>query len=689
MTAVQLASAGIESTLFEERFNDKAVMLAGAQYMRSGAMEGVENQRDAEQIRSLNKSLRDQQAGDITMSPQQIQDTRDEIGRLTDKAARENQRLADQFEKLRQEGRFDVIAEMIALDNREMFLDWALSFDQRQIVVDGTGAARTEDGRLASGYGSRMDSQLQGITEQQKKQYREELNDVRSRKRVVRGMVDLGGFVGTPLSSGRASLVAQTESPEQGYILLADEEGNMVLNIDQATLEALPQEQQELLEEAAEYAASAKGGARIVVHTNKQSLEAATGVKNAAYLEASEEQRQGGMQDEVHVLLQDGGEMQLRTDLVHEAGHFRFRDSVNDDAARKKMVEELTQLANQKPGSFLNELYNAVQDAYSDKSVEDQEKELINHFVQAVAQGATVVNNSVLKADLSELTGGLERWGMADLFGKKKVSSLDAVIMAQQFAQEVSKTTELYGAFTRQDFENLAEHQERQRELEQKQYSPQEEGEVDDSIVAMESRTLEFTKKRDEGAWSAEDQVKNHFEDADNVGSTFSVDGKNVAGQPLASVSIFNERSEIIKEKLTPEALQEFADKNKDILDGNGDVLSIGTWLDSSTGETYLDIVATVDKESASELGREYNQKAVFDLETFTEIETGGTGEAVEGLKPEVDRIQDIRRIAGKEKARSRTRSLAARGTKDSRGVTLMLRTCSSWKRWRSHADSA
>ncbi len=157
---------------------------------------------------------------------------------------------------------------------------------------------------------------------------------------------------------------------------------------------------------------------------------------------------------------------------------------------------------------------------------------------------------------------------------------------------------------------------------------------------------------RDEGAWSAEDQVKNHFEDADNVGSTFSVDGKNVAGQPLGSVSIFNERSEIIKEKLTPEILQEFADKNKDILDGNGDVLSIGTWLDSSTGETYLDIVATVDKESAAELGREYNQKAVFDLETFTEIDTGGTGEAVEGLKPEVDRIQDIRRIAGKEKTK-------------------------------------
>ena len=289
VTSVQLAAAGIQSTFFEERFNAKAQMLARAQYIRSGAMDGVENQQDHEELKRDQKKLADQEAGRITMSPQEIQDTRDNIGRLTEKAARENQRLADQFEKLRQEGRYDLIAELIALDNREMFLDWALSFDQRQIVVDGMGAARTEDGRLASGYGSRMDSQLQGITEQQKKQYREELNDVRSRKRAKRAMVDLGMVLGTPLSSGRASLGAQTEAPEQGYILLADEEGNMVLNIDQSTLEALPQEQQDLLKEAAEYAVNAKGQARIVVHTNKQSLQVATGVKNAAYLEASEE----------------------------------------------------------------------------------------------------------------------------------------------------------------------------------------------------------------------------------------------------------------------------------------------------------------------------------------------------------------------------------------------------------------
>ena len=504
ISSLQIAAAGIEAKMFEERFNARAQMLALAQYMRSGAMDGVESQQDHEELRKLQQKLADQKAGRITMSPQEVQDTRDNIGRLTDKAARENQRLADQFEKLRKEGRYDLIAELIALDNREMFLDWALSFDKRKIVIDGMGAARTEDGRLASGYGSRMDSQLQGITEKQKEKYRKELSEVRSRKRMARGFIEAGqdwnrvyidedGFIrGEELSriSSRAYLNTQTESAEDGFVLLADEEGNMVLNIDSATLAALPQEQQELLEEAAQYAVSAKGGARVVVHTTRESLERATGVRNAAYLEASEEQRLNGMQDEIHVVLEEGQAEQLRVDLVHEMGHFRFRDAVNDEASRKKMVAEITELANKRPGSFVNELYKAVQQAYSEKSIEDVEKELINHFVQAVAQGATVVGGRVLDADLSQITGGLERWGLADLFGTKKISSLDAVIIAQQFAREISKTSEFYGAFTRQDFENLIKSKNDQKEMDQKAFSPNEEGNTNDSIVAMENRSL-------------------------------------------------------------------------------------------------------------------------------------------------------------------------------------------------------
>ena len=496
MSGLQTSAAGIESSLFEARFDHKARMLAMSQYINSGSMEGVENEKQAEQLRKLNQSLRDQErgVGDV-MSPQEIENARQEIKSLTEKAAAEKENLAKEFEALEEQGRYDIIADLIAIDNREMFLEWALSFDERQIVIDGMGAARTEDGKLAKGYGSRLDSQLGSLTEKEKEEYTNEIKELRTHKKAVRTALKLGliplrysGF-GKP---NRASLPTQTEAPEDGYVLLADEEGNMVLNVDEATLANLSQEEQELLEEAAQYANSAKGQARIIVHKNKESLTQAVGqIKgNALYLEASEEQREGGIQDEVHVVLQEGGAEAFRTDLVHEAGHFRFRDLVNDEEARKKMVQEITELANKNPGSFVDTLYRAVQKAYSDKSLEDQEKELINHFVQAVAQGRMVVDESILRADLSEITGGLERWGLADMFGQKTVSSLDAVIIAQQFAAEIAETTEFYGAFNDQDFENLVEFRRKEDEMQERQFSAQEEGESNESIVAMESRSL-------------------------------------------------------------------------------------------------------------------------------------------------------------------------------------------------------
>ena len=130
-------------------------------------------------------------------------------------------------------------------------------------------------------------------------------------------------------------------------------------------------------------------------------------------------------------------------------------------------------------------------------------------------------------------------------------------------------------------------------------------------------------------------------------GSTFTLDGKNQTGQPVSSVSIFPERSETIKGPgLWVGALERHAEANADILEGNEDVLAVGTWFDSESNQTYLDIVAVVSHEQAVTLGRQYNQKAVFNLETMEEVDTGGTGEAVEGLKPEAERVNDIRALS-------------------------------------------
>lgn len=486
VSSVQLLSAATQATLFEERFNEKAQMLALNHYIGSGGMSGVENQRQAEQLRKLNKSLSEHSSGKKVLSPSQLQETRNEIGVLTERAAAENQRLTAEFESLREKGRFDVIAQLLELDNQQQFLDWALSFDKRQIALDNMGAARTADGKIAKGYGSRMDSMLAGITDKKKAEYKKQLSEIMLLKKVAKFNATLqAGFA----PSQKAALGSQTESTPDGFVLVADENGEMVLNVVASELEGLPEGQAALLEEAAEYAAAAKGGARVVVHTSRQAFEAAVGKieGDAAYLEASQEQRAEGVQDEMHLVLNEGADaVEFRTLMVHEMGHFRFRDAVNNEESRKKMAAELAELANKDENSFVGRLYRSVLQAYDDQSIEAQEKELINHFVQAVAQGATVIGGQAVKADMSDVTSGLEKWGLGGLFGTQKVSSLDAVKIAQEYAREVAAVTGNNGMFTTQDFEGLA----KLKELENTNFSAQQEGSPEESVVAMESRSL-------------------------------------------------------------------------------------------------------------------------------------------------------------------------------------------------------
>lgn len=140
-----------------------------------------------------------------------------------------------------------------------------------------------------------------------------------------------------------------------------------------------------------------------------------------------------------------------------------------------------------------------------------------------------------------------------------------------------------------------------------------------------------------------EAQVANH---AENGGSTF-LKGSNVGGLPFNSVSIFPERTVIIPGKdITVADLKSFRDKNSDILKDNEDILAVGTWFDSSSDSTYLDIAVVLPNsqlEVAKSLGDLYNQKAIFNLENFEEIGLSGTGEAVEGMVSEADRIASLR----------------------------------------------
>jgi hypothetical protein len=94
-------------------------------------------------------------------------------------------------------------------------------------------------------------------------------------------------------------------------------------------------------------------------------------------------------------------------------------------------------------------------------------------------------------------------------------------------------------------------------------------------------------------------------------------------------------------EGLTPEEIKTFIEKNKDILEGNEDILSISTRKKSDSEHT-LDIVATTNKDKAIELGKKYNQESVTDLENMKEVSTG-TKKGDIGTIPFEERIKDLR----------------------------------------------
>jgi len=146
-----------------------------------------------------------------------------------------------------------------------------------------------------------------------------------------------------------------------------------------------------------------------------------------------------------------------------------------------------------------------------------------------------------------------------------------------------------------------------------------------------------------------------------NGGSTFLANGENKAGSDASSVSIFTERSKIIDGEITEKDINDFKEANKDLFEGNEDILAIGTWYDAKSGKTYIDVSAVVPNEQAIRLGKQYNQKAVYNLKTNEEVDTGGTGEAIEGLKPEIDRINDIREILKPTAAKSKLAAFKAK----------------------------
>ncbi|MCC6315453.1 MAG: hypothetical protein IT337_15720, partial [Thermomicrobiales bacterium] len=142
------------------------------------------------------------------------------------------------------------------------------------------------------------------------------------------------------------------------------------------------------------------------------------------------------------------------------------------------------------------------------------------------------------------------------------------------------------------------------------------------------------------------EQVASH---AANSGSTFNPRLGNLAGKPLYSVALYPERGLVLDAAPTPEILEKFIKANRVLL--ADERLSVGTWHNAADGKHYLDIVATLpDRALAERLGRSYNQIAIYGLESFEEVGTGGTGTVPRRMPPIDQRLP----LAGDASAEAR-----------------------------------
>ena len=319
--------------------------------------------------------------------------------------------------------------------------------------------------------------------------------------------------------------------------------------------------------------------------------------------------------------------------------------SEEDQAALAQIEKEFKQIIEQRA-----KLYNSFKGESLELTSQESknvDKARINRKVKDLDDEIKLLEESLAEQD--ELSGTTS----ADPDARAKIESdLERSRSRRKKIQELSSkvdkaTADVESAADQMGGESSDASASEMREAEQAKAEAEQEL-LDYLGVKGEGLGLVPAKNADQKApVSRKGQVDSHSK---NGGSTFSLDGKDMSGQPKASVSIFPERTKLVEgETVTEEDIDSFVEENKDLFEGNEDVLTVGTWYDSESGKTYIDVITVTDKESAVKLGRQYNQKAVWDLEFSKEIDTEGTGEAQDGAKPEAERVSDIRSIIGKE----------------------------------------
>jgi len=503
--AIAATQLGLEKAKISDAFGARARAAFHQSLVKSGQMSGMGNAAKTKALREAQTKLSDllkqrqvdltadmkaalERGGDVSELDlnKEEQEVMDQIKGLVTSELQNREDLSGVYAKLFDEGRFDILAELMERDNADKFYDWVLSFDERGITIDENGAARTADGKLAKGYGSRLDAQYGKLSDKEKAEFREAQKDNRFRKRVIQETANLGysRLTGRLISDpNKGTLDSVTESAQNGFVLFTDQEGELIGGLTEEQIAELGTDKATIVDRAIEYAKESKGQVRVVIHKDRDSFSKSVNVKgDAAYLEASQEQRDNGVQDEVHIVIDESStELDVSQQLLHEIGHFKFRDLVNDGARRGELLAAIENLAQTERG--VANLIQAVRDNYKDYDPASLEKEIINNYMQAVAFGYINLGGEVTRVlGSSQNFFGFTKRGLS-------VNDVDALAVIQNHARELAKTGD-FGRFSKADFEAQAEHDRLQEEAEnipENQFDPTQEGENQN---AMESRNL-------------------------------------------------------------------------------------------------------------------------------------------------------------------------------------------------------
>jgi len=321
------------------------------------------------------------------------------------------------LQNLYDSGRGDLVAEVVAIDNRLLYL--------QSVTSEYT---QNENGQWLDSEGNPTEDPTnmelykigQALSETTKDQHRAEMKTLQDRMDLIKTMAE-ADFIQSPDYTPAARDIGVGNWRENEYYNTKDGSNSYSEVVyDQEKGEVQGDVNQEYSDIINRYSEAAAGQAKIVQHTTRESMLAVTGDASALafYKEATVEERNNNKIDELHVYVGEGQTVKALNDqMVHEFGHFAFRDVVADKETRESLVSQILEIDNDNVKNTVNQ----VRAGYPDVSQEVLEVEIINHFMQDVATG---------KLSQTDITQGFESWGLniMNTAGKLGVTSSDAIL---------------------------------------------------------------------------------------------------------------------------------------------------------------------------------------------------------------------------------------------------------------------